>query len=163
MTIAEAIANVETIQHDVDTYLAVPVLNDHQRKDLATDLRTLSHNLGELKALLAAPAAAPATPTLTFPVAASSDGMTNDAAARFDAAAVFQLSLGNADDMKNNPHPGAAKALGYSGVMGDSATKKYGVFKNGELVETTTTVPDAGWGFPFGYAEGIDPEAPFVP
>ena len=114
--------------------------------------------IAALRAELAALAPKPTAPT----AAPAGDGQTNDGAARIDAAAVFQLSLGNPDDMKTNPYPGAAKALGYSGVEGDSATKKYGVFKNGELVETTTTVPPDGWGFEFGLAAGFDKNAPYV-
>ena len=108
--------------------------------------------IAALRAELAALAPKPTAPT---------SGLTNWSAAQIDAGFVFQASLGNTVGADTNPVPGAAKALGFSGVVGSGAD--YGVFKNGGLVETTTTVPAAGWGFAFGLAPGFDSDAPYVP
>ena len=90
-------------------------------------------------------------------------GLTNWAAAQIDAGWVFQASQGNTVGAENNPCPGAAKALGFSGVMGTSTGTgfAYGIFKGGELIETVTNAPDAGWGFAFGLA-GFDNDAEYV-
>ena len=111
--------------------------------------------VAKIAALRAELAALAPKPTVSAP----SSGLTNWAAAQIDAGFVFQASLGNLGGADTNPVPGAAKSLGFSGVVGSGAD--YGVFKNGDLVETTTTVPAAGWGFAFGLA-GFDNDAPYV-
>ena len=161
-TVSELIAALAVDRKNVGVYLAAVAkapLSAHQAASLETDLGTFDKNLAALTAVLAPVAPA----TSSFPVAAASpSGLTNLTAAETDAGWVFQASLGNLVGAGNNPAPGAAKAFGYSGVSGDSASLQYGVFRNGELVETTRDIPSTGWGFPFGVAEGIDPDAPYI-
>jgi hypothetical protein len=92
----------------------------------------------------------------------TASGLTNYAAAQVDAGFVFQASLGNTVGADTNPAPGAAKALGFNGAVGDSTTSKYGVFKNGELTETLDAPPDAGWDFTFGLAAGFNNDDPYT-
>ena len=164
-TIETAIANVEKIQHDVDTYLAVPVLNDHQRKDLRTDLKTLSRNLDDLKAALAAPGAVVApivAGQLVEPV-----GLTNWGAAQIDAGFVLNEAIGNLVGADTNPAPDAARILGFSGVVGTSTDNGtvYGTFTNGVLSafgpKNPGDSPD-GYTVPFSLAAGIDNDAQYT-
>jgi hypothetical protein len=100
-------------------------------------------------------------PTTTLDNTAKPSGLTNYAAAEVDAGFVFQVSLGNTTGADTNPAPGAAKALGFSGVVGEGADG-YGVFKDGELTETVDAPPDAGWDFTFGLAAGFNNDDPYT-
>jgi hypothetical protein len=107
-----------------------------------------------------APAATPAAADVPPP--ASSSGLTNWGAAQADAGFVLRASLGDLVGADTNPAPGAAKALGFSGVVGEG--ELYGTFVNGVL---TTTGPNPGAGpdgfmTPFSLAAGIDRAAPYT-
>jgi hypothetical protein len=110
--------------------------------------------IATLKAELAALSAPKAAPK-------AASGLPNCDAAELDAGFVFQASLGNVGGADTNPAPGAAKALGWSGVVGDGI-RGYGVFRDGVLTGTVSVVPPNGWPFTFGVAAGIDPNAPYT-
>jgi hypothetical protein len=110
-------------------------------KDPAKYEAKIAAETAELAALKAAPVAAPAR-------APAASGLTNYSAAEVDAGFVFQASLGNTTGADTNPAPGAAKAMGFSGVVGSG--NQYGIFRDGALTETTSAVPSTGWGFAFG-------------
>ena len=142
------IAAVKKMKGYVDTYLAIPNPTPKQKAALQTDLKTLDVDLA---ALAAAQQAAPASP----------GGLTNWGAAQLDAGFVLQESLGNYVGADTNPAPGAAKALGFNGVVGTGNT--YATFKGGELVDTSATNPgEHGFNFAFGLAAGIDPDGSYT-
>jgi hypothetical protein len=114
--------------------------------------------------LVGAAAAPPATTTTSaVPVTTTAaPTMTQYTAAELDAGFVFQASLGNTTGADTNPAPGAAKEFGFSGVAADSATSKYGVFRDGALTETLDAPPAAGWDFAFGLAAGFNNDDPYT-
>jgi len=97
---------------------------------------------------------------LSAPKAAAPSGLTNWAAAQVDAGFVFQASLGNTTGADTNPAPGAAKTLGFTGVVGSG--NLYGIFRNGALVNTVGEPPAMGWGFAFGLAAGFNNDDPYT-
>lgn len=127
-------------------------------KDPAVYNAKIAAESAELAALGAASSAVAAKAQ----AASAPSGLTRYAAAQVDAGFVFQASLGNTTGADTNPAPGAAAALGFSGVVGDSATGSYGVFKGGVLTETVSTPPPAGWGFAFGLATPFANDAPYT-
>jgi hypothetical protein len=116
--------------------------------------------IAALKAELAAAAPAKAA------AAPASSGLTNWAAAQIDAGFVLRASLGDTIGADTNPAPGAAKALGFSGVVGTGtgAATIYGTFTNGALASSGPTNPgDSPTGFttPFSLAPGVNQDAPY--
>ncbi len=152
---AAAVAKMRALVQVYLDALAKGPLNAHQAASLAIDLKTLDVDLAGLHAQLTAPAAPALTPT---------NGLTNWGAAQIDAGFVFQASRGNTVGADTNPAPGAAKALGFSGVVADSASGLYGTFVDGVLTETGGN-PGAGPGgftMRFGLAAGINPDDPYT-
>ena len=142
------IAAVAKMKHYVDVYLALPNPTQHQKDSLRTDLKTLDVDLA---ALAAAQQAAPA----------STGGLTNWGAAQIDAGFVLQASLGNYGGADTNPAPGAAKALGFTGVVGEAGVG-YAIFKAGDLSEIIAEPPATGWPFAFGLAAGFNSDDPYT-
>jgi hypothetical protein len=121
-------------------------------KDPAKYNAKIAAESAELAALASKPAAA---------APARSSGLTQWSAASVDAGFVFEAAHGNTVGADTNPAPGAAKALGFSGVAGD-ATLGYGIFRDGVLTETIATPPPTGWGFAFGLAAGFNNDDPYT-
>ena len=120
------------------------------------DLKAVAKWAREL-AVLADPA--PVPPPVVVPAPVTPTGMSNWAAAQLDAGFVFLTSQGDNPGADTNPAPGAAAALGFTGVV---AGNGYGVFKNGVLVETVPAPPAGGWPFAFGLAPGFLMDAPYT-
>jgi hypothetical protein len=169
-----AIAKMEFL---VSNWLAVASkkpLTAKQQAALVTDLKTLAADLAALpKVTLAGVAPAPATlaaaPGLrAAPTAAPpTPGLTNWAAAQLDAGWVLEAALGNLVGADTNPAPGAAKALGFNGVIGTGTASGqiYATFTDGVLGVYGPVNPGAGpGGFKtlFGLAPGIDKDAPYT-
>ena len=122
-----------------------------------------SKYIAKITALKAELAQVSASKTEAVP---ATSGLTNYTAAQSDAVWVLRAASGNTVGADTNPAPGAAKTMGFSGVMSDDSTGSwvYGVFENGVLTGTSATNPGAGpAGFtPFGLASGIDKDAPYT-
>ncbi len=148
-----AVAKIRALVQVYLDALAKGPLTAHQAASLTIDLKTLDTDLAGLAASLA-PAAPTPAPT----------GLTNWGAAQIDAGFVFQASLGNTVGADTNPAPGAAKALGFSGVVGTSTATGYiyGIFRDGVLTGTVDAPPATGWDFTFGLAAGVASDAPYV-
>jgi hypothetical protein len=114
-------------------------------------------------ALVVNPTPMMSTVVVIPPVVAPPSGLTNWSAAQIDAGFVAQASIGNLGGADTNPAPGAAKALGFSGVVGDGSL--YFTFVDGGLTATSGINPGAGPGgftTPFGLAPGIHPDDPYT-
>jgi hypothetical protein len=131
------------------------------------DLKAVAKWAREIAAL-ADPAPVPAQVAVTGGVAvpapvAAPRGLTNWGAAQIDAGFVLRASQGDLVGADTNPAPGAAKALGFSGVIGEGTL--YATFIDGALRDTSATNPGAGPGgytTPFSLAAGIDKDAPYT-
>jgi hypothetical protein len=155
-----ALENVARMWGYIDAYVALANPTAKQKAALKLDLKTLDADIAELGATTSAAPVTTGNPN----VGPAASGLTNYTAAELDAGFVFQASLGNTVGADTNPAPGAAKALGFSGVVSNSqgVDTSYGIFKNGALVETTNVVPPTGWGFVFGLAAGINANDPYT-
>jgi hypothetical protein len=128
-------------------------------------LRYLADATTSLAALLDPPTPAEEAEIAVTEPGSTPSGLTNLGAAKIDAGFVLRASLGaDQAELDTNPVPGAAKALGFSGVMasGTYPDTVYGTFVDGVLIETSAVNPGAGPdGFttPFGLASGINPDA----
>ena len=154
---AAAVAKMRALVQVYLDVLAKGPLNAHQAASLATDLKTLDVDLAGLHAQLTATPAAPAAPALV-----PTNGLTNWGAAQIDAGFVFQASRGNTVGADTNPAPGAAKALGFSGVVADSASGLYGTFVDGVLTETGPNPGATGFTTRFGLAAGVNPDGMYT-
>ena len=130
------------------------------------DMKAVAKWAREL-AVLADPAPVPPPVVVPAPATPSPTGLTNWAAAQVDAGFVLRASQGDLVGADTNPAPGAAKALGFSGVIGEGTgnTVMYGTFVAGALTDTSATNPGAGTGgfsTPFSLAQGIDKDAPYT-
>ena len=149
------------------------VSNTVRYHNLVASMNT-AYSKGDMKAVakwarelaeLAQPAQVPLPAALVAAaLPASGNQGTNWEAAQIDAGFVFQASLGNLVGADTNPVPGAAKALKFSGVVGDSQTGLYGTFLDGALTATGANPGDGPNGFttPFSLAAGIDKDAPYT-
>jgi len=95
-------------------------------------------------------------------------GLTNWSAASVDAGFVVRASLGADEaELRTNPVPGAAKALGFCGVVGTGTGPDilYATFVDGVMGEASPINPGDGpdgYTVRFGLAAGVDPDALYV-
>ena len=152
MANSAAVAKMERL---VANWLAVAAkgpLNASQTASLVTDLKTLAADLKSLSVVASTGTGSSYAPT---------PGLTNWAAAQLDAGFVFKASLGDTSGADTNPAPGAAKALGFSGVVGQG--ELYGTFVNGVLTATgPNPIGPNGYTTPFGLGASFDKDAPYT-